>query len=167
MKRLFIIAFFAWALSLPAASLYAASLRLLSENPGLYDLQEVEVVGEVLDELPQKRGSWLNLSDGTASVGVWAKKGLRLPAILHFGSYRTKGDTLRVKGVFHASCDEHVGQMDIHAQQVTIIGSGVVREERVADQKKRLALGWLIFSLAALIIYLIKRSLKRAKARKK
>jgi hypothetical protein len=141
----------------------AASLRLLSENPTLYDGQEVEIIGEVLDELPQRDGSWFNLSDETASIGVWAKKGLRLPEILHFGSYGVKGDIVRVQGTFQASCDNHLGQMGIHARQIVVIGRGLVRNEEVSRQKKELAFGWLVFFLITFIIYLVKRLVKKSR----
>ena len=144
----------------------AASLRLLSENPGLYDLQEVEIVAEVLDELSQKDGTWLNVYDETASIGVWADKGVRLPHIMHFGAYNVKGDILRVKGIFQASCDKHLGQMDIHAQEIAVISRGFVRKEEVPKEKKRLAFGWLVFFLITFIIYLVKRFLKKSKAPK-
>jgi hypothetical protein len=155
-------------LSLLALSLFifeteAASLRLLSENPTLYDGQEVEIIGEVLDELPQIDGCWFNLSDETASIGVWADKGVKLPQIMHFGSYMVKGDILRVRGTFQASCYKHLGQMDIHADQIVVIGRGLARKEEVPQQKKSLAFGWLVFFLITFIIYLVKRLIKKSR----
>ena len=164
-RQIILLSLLSLSFFLPQAQ--AASLRLLSENPMLYDGQEVEVVGEVLDELPQRDGSWFNLSDETASIGVWAGKAVRLPEIMHFGSYGVKGDILRIEGVFHASCDKHLGQMDIHARQIVVIGRGLVRKEEVPEQKKRLALGWLVFSLITFIIYLVKRLVKNAGKLKK
>jgi hypothetical protein len=167
MKRRLIVPVALLALGLLVSPAYAASLRLLSENPGLYDLQEVEIVAEVLDELAQRNGTWLNVSDDTAGMGIWVEKRQRLPDIMHFGSYNVKGDILRVKGIFQASCDKHLGQMDVHAQEVVVIGRGIVRQEEVAEEKKRLAFGWLVFFLITFIIYLVKRFLKKAKAVKK
>ena len=160
-RRIIVLSLF--AVGLFASQAHAASLRLLSENPTLYDGQAVEIVAEVLDELPQRNGSWFNLSDETASLGVWVEKGVKLPEIMHFGSYGVKGDIVRVEGTFHASCDKHLGQMDIHADRIMVVGRGLVRRERVPRQKKNLAFGWLVFFLITFIIYLVKRLVTKSR----
>lgn len=95
-----------------------------------------ELIGSVLD-----RGSfvWLNIHDGANAIGVWAQKS-QLPDIRFGGMYGVRGDELRVVGIFHRSCPEHGGALDIHAVTVEMLAPGQeIRELASEDRIKALA----------------------------
>ena len=108
----------------------------LIEKAKEYDGKDVKYKGEVIGEV-MRRGNfaWVNLHDGENAVGVWVPVSLT-KNILYTGSYKTKGDTFEVDGVFNRSCPEHGGSLDIHAQAFTKISSGRSVDERIEEGKK-------------------------------
>jgi hypothetical protein len=105
-----------------------------------YDDASVEYQGELIGSVLD-RGSfaWLNIHDGANAIGVWAQKS-QLPDIRFGGMYGVRGDRLRVVGVFHRSCLEHGGALDIHAVTVEMLEPGQeIRELASLDRVKALA----------------------------
>lgn len=130
-------------------------LRDLIVNAAVYNGKKVTVEAEVLDVLFQKKGTWINIYDKTASIGIWVEKNVTCPEITHAASYKVKGDIIRIKGKFNSSCKRHFGQTDIHAQKIVIVQPGRALKERVTPTKKGYALIWLCIFLGVLIIYAI------------
>ncbi|MGB7594157.1 MAG: hypothetical protein WBL80_01160 [Erysipelotrichaceae bacterium] len=106
---------------------------------------EAEAIGEVLE-----RGdyAWININDKSSAIGVYvpiaeAKK------IKFFGDYAHTGDTLVITGVMHNACVEHGGELDVHAQTITVIrlGSNTARPVSVV----KIASFGLLALLAALL----------------
>jgi hypothetical protein len=95
------------------------------------DGKEIEFTGELIGD-PMVRGDhvWVNVSDGANAIGVWLPRTL-LPSVRFWGSYRARGDTIRVRGVFHRSCPDHGGDMDIHGSAVEIVSIGRPTEHRI------------------------------------
>lgn len=93
-----------------------------------YDGQLVSFRGEVIGEL-MRRGqyAWMNVGDPGGVIGVWAPSFL-LPDITHVGNYRFWGDIVSVEGIFSAACPEHGGDVDVHAQRLSVYSSGVPRD---------------------------------------
>lgn len=88
---------------------------------GVDVLVQGEALGEALVAPGGKR--WVNiLGDGTA-VGV-VLEAVDVEAIERFGEYRQRGSTLLVEGVVNSACDEHGGDLDVHATSVRIIDEG-------------------------------------------
>lgn len=81
-----------------------------------------EVVGEVLNA--EDGYKWVNLlgSDGSC-VGVYLSE-TDAGMIAHVGNYSTTGTTLQIKGVYHTSCSEHQGELDVHAAEVSVVDAG-------------------------------------------
>ena len=90
----------------------------------LYDGKSVTYQGEVVGDIMIRGGfAWLNINDGPNAIGIWINKKL-IKDILYTGSYRAKGDLVKITGKFNRSCVEHGGDLDIHAQSITKISSG-------------------------------------------
>jgi hypothetical protein len=106
----------------PAGVLSGADVVALP--PGR-DGETITLQGEAIgDVLRAGAGhSWVNLlSDGVA-VGVWMPS--RDAALVStLGDFRHQGDTLQVTGVFNAACDQHGGDLDVHAEKVTVVAGG-------------------------------------------
>ena len=106
---------------------------------------EAEAIGEVLE---RDAYAWVNINDKSNAIGVYmpiteAKK------IRFFGDYAHTGDTLLITGVMHNACVEHGGELDIHADKITIVRQGSDTTRPVSGVK--IALFGLLALLAALI----------------
>lgn len=134
----------------------------LIERAKELDGREVEFTGEAIGE-SMRRGDyvWLNLLDGGGAIGIWASRA-DLPAIRYFGSAAARGDTLRVRGIFHRSCPEHGGDLDIHALGLEVVARGELKREALHPGRMALAAGLL---LAAATVFLSWRRRLKARAR--
>jgi hypothetical protein len=127
-----------------------ASSELISKTK-VYDgkivVYEGEAVGDVMN-----RGSfsWVNLYDGQNTIGCWIDSALA-KTVAFTGSHRNKGDLLEIIGIFHRSCPDHGGDLDIHAQALRKIRPGRVVLERINSAKIEFAVT-LLFILGAVWI---------------
>ncbi len=96
----------------------------LINNASALDGQTVVYTGEVIGDIMQRGDhTWLNLSDGSNAIGIWAATD-QLGSIAIPGRYDQVGDTVQVTGIFHRACRDHGGDMDIHAVQLQLIQQG-------------------------------------------
>jgi hypothetical protein len=105
----------------PGSSVHSA--QLIEEAKAL-DGTTLVFEGEAIGD-PLFRGdhAWLNISDGTYAIGIWVARP-DLAMIERYGSYRWKGDRIRVCGTFHRVCPDHGGDLDIHALSLEVIERG-------------------------------------------
>jgi hypothetical protein len=102
----------------------AVSSTELLNGLSRFDGQRVTYEGEVIQDL-MRRGdhAWVNLNDGQNAIGIWVRAE-SLRAIRFSGSYDHQGDWVEVTGVFHAACPEHGGDVDLHAEDLSVVQSG-------------------------------------------
>lgn len=81
-----------------------------------------EVVGDVMTADADHK--WVNLlaSDGSC-VGVLVDNSMA-SRIKNVGDYSTTGTTLQVRGIYSVDCDEHQGELDVHAEDVRVLDAG-------------------------------------------
>jgi len=119
----------------PKLSAATLSINALVEEAMDYDLQivtiEAEVIGEVLE---RSDGAWINVNDGSNAIGVWIPLS-EAEKIHHFGDYDHVGDTVLITGVFHRSCVEHGGEVDIHAEVIDVTATGSEVEHPLSISK--------------------------------
>ncbi len=127
----------------------AVSSADLIQNAKDYDGKTVVYIGEVIGEV-MARGeyAWVNLNDGKNALGVWVKKDLA-GLIAHTGSYKNIGDLVEVVGEFRRSCLDHGGDLDIHAQSLSLIKSGYGVADTLSARKLKAA-----YSLGTILIIL-------------
>ena len=142
------------------------SIEDLLNDPELYNGKAVYIEAEALDVLRQAQGAWINVSDETESIGVWVKKGIPLPEIKHFTSYKQQGDLIAVRGTFQASCKEHFGQHDIHAQEVVIVQEGSLIEEVISLRQKQLMRFSFYLFVLVVCVYVLKRVIHAGRTEK-
>lgn len=130
----------------------AVSSAELINNAKQYDGKVVIYKGEVIGDL-MMRGefAWVNVSDGVNAIGIWANKDL-VKGIVYTGSYKSKGDRVEVKGVFHRACLEHGGDLDIHADLLRKTDNGVIIGKTIDMAKKKAA--FILLGLTGLIMIL-------------
>lgn len=140
----------------------------LVENAKFWDGRTIEFRGEAIGEAMRRSSMawihlnddaymWKNLEEGAALGGYNSGQAVWLPVelvskIRFFGDYRHEGDVVMVRGVFHAACREHGGDMDIHATELIVVQAGhpVVQSVNTG----RLLTGLLLFASAAAIAVL-------------
>jgi hypothetical protein len=127
----------------------------LIQNGKAYDGKEIIYEGEAIGEvMKRKDGVWVNIYDKQNSIGVWMSP--ELASIIEYtGSYKAKGDTLRVRGIFNYNCPLHGGDLDIHASSLEKIKSGQLKQEKIIPTKRNL----LIILVGVLCLILISRIL--------
>jgi len=113
----------------------------LIDNMKKFDGETVIIEGEVIGDC-MVRGdyAWITVNDDAYSrksieeggkrvgisnigIGVWIPKG-ETRSIEFLGSYKTKGDIVRVVGTFHMADSTHGGDTDIHATHLEVVKSG-------------------------------------------
>jgi hypothetical protein len=142
----------------------------LVEEPKEWDGREIEFTGEAIGEaMARGEYAWLHLNDdayylanveeGSALGGynsghaVWIREDLARE-ISVFGDYHHQGDVVRVRGRFNAACPEHGGDMDIHAEELTVLSVGHTVVDPIKPWKPTLA---LVLSVGAATAYSLHR----------
>ena len=112
----------------------STSLDLLN-NAKQFDGKTINYKGEVIGDI-MIRGdhAWLHVNDGFIAIGIWVPMTL-IKDIRYVGDYHKKGDIVEVSGTFHRSCQEHGGDLDIHADSLRKISSGRNKQERLNTEK--------------------------------
>lgn len=148
----------------------AISSADLVEQPKVNDGDVIEFTGEAIGEaMVRGTDAWLHINDdayylknaeeGSGLHGYNSGMPVFLPAELArqvemFGDYKHEGDVVTVSGTFNATCAQHGGDTDIHADSL----ERVIPGHRVIDQprpwKVVLAAG---LSLLVLVLWQIER----------
>lgn len=134
----------------------AMSLDLIN-NTKQYDGKTVNYKGEVIGDV-MIRGdyAWLHVNDGNIAIGIWAPR-VMVQDIHYAGNYQKKGDIVEVSGMFHRSCLEHGGDLDIHAYEIRKITPGNLIIQPVNRKKVYIGISSLVF---VLLFYGLKKSLQ-------
>lgn len=95
----------------------------LVENSAGFDGMQVTYQGEVIGVLMRGDHAWVNVIDNGVAIGVWCSAE-DAGKISFAGDYTHVGDYVSVTGTFHLACTEHGGDMDIHAENFTVLTGG-------------------------------------------
>lgn len=96
----------------------------LINNAKQYNGKIITYKGEVIGDMMKRGGhAWLNVSDGGNAIGVWIDNS-STKDIAYTGTYKSIGDTVEITGIFHRTCIEHGGDLDIHAQAIHKVSAG-------------------------------------------
>ncbi len=129
--------------------------RTLINNAKAYDGKIIIYKGEAIGDLMRRgRFSWVNAWDGENAIGIWSPLSL-VGAINYTGGYKSKGDIIEVSGIFNRACQQHNGDMDIHAHSLRIIEQGRVITQEIDSVKKKQALiflGVLLLSWISMLL---------------
>ncbi len=132
----------------------------LINNAKRYDGKTVVYTGEVIGEVMlRNRGiaAWVNVLEGSNAIGIWLGKELMGFREGHIGNYKSRGDIIEIEGVFHRSCLEHGGDLDIHALNLSKVSDGADMPETINTVKRNL----VIILAGGLCLVLILNRLKR------
>jgi len=129
------------------------SSRHLIEHAKFYDGKVVTYSGEAITAV-MKRGvyGWVNVSDRDNAVGVWCNASLLGP-VKFLGDYKTRGDMLEVVGVFNRACQEHGGDLDIHADTLVVKKAGYAVHEKINIKKIRIVVILFLATIAIVAVF--------------
>ena len=136
----------------------------LIEKGKEFDKKTVIIKAETIGE-PLQRGkfTWVNVNDGTNAIGLWIKSS-EIKKIHNYGNYKEKGDTIEVTGVFSRNCDEHGGDVDIHAEIVKVLESGYNKNRPISKEKTDIAIMMLLFTILLVVVYYKKLEFEKSTA---
>jgi hypothetical protein len=148
MKRAFIFVAILLTLMAPLAS--SESGQALIENANSFDGKTVTFRGEAIGVMIRGDYAWVNILDGDYAIGVWCRaENAKKVSII--GDYGHVGDTVEMTGTFHLACTEHGGDLDIHADNFTIVAQG--RDvDRSADMRV-VALSVALLAVAIIVVF--------------
>lgn len=158
-KILFVFSIF--ILNLTYVCGQSSSIKEILKKPNLFDAKTVEIQGEVIGEpLKDAQGIWINITFQGSNIGIFCSHEESIVQISHWGSYKEKGDQLKIRGIFYKDCPEH--QISgVHLKSLEIMQVGEAREVPVSLRKKKLAIGLFAICLTIGVIYSIKRKYAR------
>lgn len=112
-------------LPLPVSALgdFVSSTELI-EKAADWNGKTVHYCGEAVGDILYRGDyAWVNLSDGVNTISCF------IPAseankITLLGRYGAVGDTVELTGTFHRDCAEHGGDLDIHADALSVTVRG-------------------------------------------
>lgn len=90
-----------------------------------------EAVGDIMTADDDHK--WVNLlgSDGSC-IGVLVDNDMA-SRVVNVGDYSTTGSTLQVRGIYSIDCDDHQGELDVHALDVRVLDAGGPVDHYVND----------------------------------
>lgn len=125
----------------------------LIEGGAIYDGKQVTVEGEVLgDVMIRDSCGWINISDGSAVIGVWGPSSL-MSKVRLAGTYKTHGDRVRIQGVFRRSDPEQGGEMDIRASSLEVVSRGRAVDHPVTPAQIARAVASLLVAIALGLVW--------------
>jgi len=133
------------------------SINDLIKDSHAYDQKPIVIEAEVILEVLERDDyAWINVNDGTNAIGVYLPIEMTQD-LKFFGDHSHIGDIVLIEGVFYRNCDEHGGEIDIHATKLTIVKQGYKVEQEVSVWKFAIAFISFSLSLIVLLIYRNKR----------
>ncbi|MFH1441882.1 MAG: DNA-binding protein [Candidatus Omnitrophota bacterium] len=127
----------------------------LINNTKEYDGKKIVYSGEVIGDIMDRGDhAWVNLSDGKNALGIWAGKLLlNKQDILYTGGYKSIGAELEIEGIFHRSCLDHGGDLDIHAISIRKLSNGRIVRHEIDPLKKKIV--FILSGVLCLVLILI------------
>jgi hypothetical protein len=147
MKKAFIFAAILLTLMAPLAS--SESGQALIENANSFDNKTVTFRGEAIGVMIRGDYAWVNILDGDYAIGVWCRA-VDAKKVSFIGDYSHVGDNVQVAGTFHMACDEHGGDLDIHADNLVVTAGREV--DRSADMRV-VALSVALLAVAIIVVF--------------
>ncbi len=145
------------------ASPETISISKLLAHSTEFDQQEVVFKGEAIGDLMIRgEDGWVNISDGKSAIGVFGPAAL-LEQINLLGGYHTRGDMVKITGIFHHHCPKHHGGTHVSARKIEVLQEGFIQEEELSPLKLYLS---ILLALLAMLSLLVRQIFRREPLRK-
>jgi len=138
----FLTCFCLVAAAIPVTSGVAQSSVPRTRVPDLVALppseegRQVRIRGEAIGEALRSDPGyvWVNTLDEGVAVGVHIDRA-QADSIDGYGDYNRTGSIIEVAGTFNVACEQHGGDLDIHARTLRVIAFSVPRYSRIDGWK--------------------------------
>ncbi len=131
---------FAHPSTLMAVPVAVDTTRLSQGEPGL-DGKTVRFSGEAIGEALRAGGDsrWLNVLEGAVAIGVFTSQA-GVEGIDGYGYWGRTGSIVEITGVYNVACEQHGGDLDVHATGIRVLRDSVPRSHPVHPAKALAAL---------------------------
>ncbi|MFH1244985.1 MAG: hypothetical protein V1662_00690 [Candidatus Omnitrophota bacterium] len=156
------------------------SITELVSHTQKYDGRTVVIQGEVIGDIINGRANsvgksvspkdrdyvWLNICEQkNIAIGVLCPNQLA-QKIKYKGCYNFTGDQVLVQGVFHRACPAHNSEVDIHAENIAVVGRGSAAVHPVDPRRLILSKNLASLAIVLAIMHLVyHRQQQRKKSR--
>lgn len=132
----------------------SVDIRMLLAAGERQDGREVEFSGEATGEPinADARHRWVNVKSNGAMIGVYMDEDLA-GGITSYARYEHGGDVLVITGTYHLACEEHNGELDVHASDVRVVLAGTAREHPVQPFALVAGVILVVIGLALTLVY--------------
>ncbi|MCD8199442.1 MAG: hypothetical protein LUD25_00520 [Coriobacteriaceae bacterium] len=121
-----------------------------------------EAIGDVIRA--ENGNVWVNvLGNEGASLGVFMSAE-DAAAITNLGDYDTEGSTVNIVGTYSVACQQHEGELDVHATSVEVLADGGTIMHAFSSQWVVVAVLLCVLGLILLLVYFVFRHRVRADA---
>ena len=128
------------------------ALKLIN-NAKTYDEHEVEITGELVgDVMIRGDHAWISILEEGTVVSAWIDTSL-LPSGANIGRYAMRGDTVKLRGIFHRACPEHGGDLDIHAKALELVSKGAIIDHPVDTRMVLISLTLLVIGAMLVVLW--------------
>jgi hypothetical protein len=143
------------ALPTPARGAEVYSPAELVPQAVTLDGTMVTMAGEAIGD--RMRGDepdhqWINLLGAGTAVGVYMPSALA-DQVSVYGDYDHMGDVVEVRGIFNAACDQHGGDLDVHAESLVLLTAGRVRAHETRSWEGIVGGACLVLAFALTRVY--------------
>lgn len=131
---------------------------LVAANQAL-DGAEVRFEGEAIGEEVAASGDrvWVALSATSGQSISVLMDADDAEVIDAYGDYGTTGATVRVRGTYHVACDDHSGELDVHASEVELVAASSESANDVSVRRLETALALAAAGVVLVVSYLLLR----------
>ena len=115
-----------------AAPLARTTTQLSAADPS-QDGSDVAFAGEAIGEALRAGDDhvWVNVLAGATGIGVYASRA-QAADIRSWGDYTRDGDIVEVAGTLNTACDQHGGDLDVHAASLRVTSRGSERLDPIS-----------------------------------
>jgi len=139
----------------------AQRLDEIFKYKNIFDGKEVEVEGVLIGDIIKKRESvFVNLKSGSYFIGLYIPYA-QAKEIKFSRRFSQEPDYVKVRGVFHKECPQHLGATDIHVEELTVLKRG--RRVMFPFPKEKLIFVYILGGVALFfaVINLFRRHARR------
>ncbi len=114
-----------------------------------------EAVGNLINAEMGNR--WINVTDtGNSSIAVYMSSS-QAEQVDNYGDYNTSGAELLITGAYHIACEEHQGELDVHAVTVEVADKGGQTEHVLESRDVVVGLALCVVGLVFVALFLFLR----------
>lgn len=121
------------------------------------DNSSVRIEGEAVGEAVSAGAGlkWVSVNDSSGQGIAALMTDEQLRSIESYGNYQQTGSVVEVTGIYHVACDDHQGELDVHATSVVLIEEGEKTTHAIDEGRLVAAVVMSIIGLSFIVCYLL------------